>query len=36
MTATPLEPVHPGESLREDFLEPLGVSSLALAKACTR
>ena len=25
--------VHPGESLREDFLEPMGISVYALAKA---
>jgi addiction module HigA family antidote len=26
-------PTHPGEVLREDFLEPLGLSQYALAKA---
>lgn len=26
-------PVHPGEVLREEFLEPLGLSAYALAKA---
>lgn len=32
--ATPLQaPVHPGEILREDFLDPLGVSAYRLAKA---
>jgi addiction module HigA family antidote len=28
-----MEPVHPGEMLREDFLDPLGVSEYRLAKA---
>lgn len=28
-----MRPVHPGEILREDFLEPLGLSATALAKA---
>jgi addiction module HigA family antidote len=26
-------PAHPGETLREDFLKPLGLSQYALAKA---
>ena len=26
-------PIHPGEMLREEFLEPLGLSSGKLAKA---
>ena len=26
-------PVHPGEILRDDFLEPMGISVYALAKA---
>ena len=26
-------PIHPGEALRHDFLEPLGMSQYALAKA---
>jgi plasmid maintenance system antidote protein VapI len=26
-------PIHPGEFLREDFLEPLGLSANALARA---
>ena len=30
---TRLEPVHPGEVLKHDFMEPLGLSSTALAKA---
>lgn len=30
---TIMPPVHPGEILREEFLEPLGVSDYALAKA---
>ena len=29
-----LPPLHPGEMLREEFLEPLGLSALALAKLC--
>ena len=33
MTADPIEPVHPGEILRDDFLEPMGISRRALAKA---
>ena len=28
-----MRPVHPGEVLREDFLEPLGMSAHALAVA---
>ena len=28
---TRLEPVHPGEILRHDFMEPLGLSATALA-----
>ena len=30
---TRLEPVHPGEVLKHDFMEPLALSSNALAKA---
>ena len=30
---TRLNPVHPGEILKQDFMEPLGLSSNALAKA---
>lgn len=30
----PTPPVHPGEILREEFLEPLGLTPYALAKAC--
>jgi len=29
----PLPPVHPGEILREEFLEPMGVTAYRLAKA---
>ena len=32
-TATHMAPVHPGEMLREEFLEPLGLSAHALAMA---
>lgn len=28
-----MAPVHPGEMLREDFLEPLGISQYRLAQA---
>jgi len=28
-----LKPVHPGEILKQDFMEPFGLSSNALAKA---
>ncbi len=28
-----LAPIHPGEILQEEFLEPLGISQNALAKA---
>ena len=34
MNNNPLAPVHPGEILREEFLEPLGVTPYALAAAC--
>src|SRR5439155_15770613 len=27
-------PLHPGEMLREEFLEPLGLTPYAVAKAC--
>ncbi len=30
---TRLQPVHPGEVLKHDFMEPFGLSSTALAKA---
>ena len=30
---TRLEPVHPGEILKHDFMEPLALSSTALARA---
>lgn len=32
MRTDPLGPVHPGEILREEFLEPLDLSPYALAK----
>ena len=32
-SATRLEPIHPGEILREEYLEPLGMSMNALAIA---
>lgn len=31
MTKNGMRPIHPGEVLREDFLEPLGMSANALA-----
>jgi len=31
-SATTIEPVHPGEVLREEFLVPLGLSATALAQ----
>src|SRR5437016_10079673 len=33
MKTKKLEPVHPGEILFKDFLEPLGLSQYAVAKA---
>ena len=30
---TRLEPVHPGEVLKRDFMEPFGLSATALAEA---
>ena len=30
---TRLEPIHPGEVLKHDFMEPFGLSATALAKA---
>ena len=30
---TRLEPVHPGEVLKQDFMEPFALSATALAKA---
>ncbi len=32
MAKKKLDPVHPGEVLREEFLEPLGLSQNALAR----
>jgi addiction module HigA family antidote len=32
--AKKLQPMHPGEVLREEFLVPLGMSAGALARAC--
>jgi len=31
--AKKLKPIHPGEHLSEDFMEPLGLSSNGLARA---
>lgn len=33
MTKNGMRPIHPGEILREEYLEPLGLSANALAKA---
>jgi len=30
-----MRPVHPGEILREDYLQPLGMSVNAWPKPCT-
>lgn len=32
MTRKTIEPIHPGEILREEFLEPMGVTPYRLAK----
>lgn len=32
MTVEPLAPIHPGELLREEFIEPLGLSAYRVAK----
>ena len=32
--AKQLAPMHPGEVLREEFMEPYGLSAYAVAKAC--
>ncbi|MFZ1962763.1 MAG: HigA family addiction module antitoxin [Roseiarcus sp.] len=34
MARKKLPPMHPGEVLREEFLVPLGLSALAVARAC--
>lgn len=33
MTHNAMRPIHPGEILREEYLEPLGISVNALSKA---
>ncbi|WP_074754947.1 HigA family addiction module antitoxin [Pseudomonas abietaniphila] len=33
MTKNGMRPVHPGEVLKEEYLEPLGLTSAALARA---
>lgn len=33
MTQTTIDPIHPGEVLKEEFLTPLGISQNALARA---
>ena len=35
MSGKRLRPVHPGEVLREDFLEPLGLTQYRLARSLT-
>ena len=32
MTMKKMEPIHPGEVLREEFLDPMGISQYRLAK----
>ena len=32
MTENKLPPIHPGEMLREEFLEPMGISQYRIAK----
>ena len=32
MSARRLQPIHPGEILREEFLEPMGISQYRLAQ----
>ncbi len=32
MTAKPIEPIHPGEILSEEFLKPLNISQYRVAK----
>ena len=32
-STTKLPPIHPGEILDEDFLQPMGITKYALAKA---
>ncbi len=34
MTTMTVAPLHPGEVLREEFMKPLGVSAITVAKAC--
>jgi addiction module HigA family antidote len=29
-----LAPIHPGEVLREEFLQPMGLTAYAVARAC--
>ncbi len=33
MVVNGMRPIHPGEILREEFLEPLGITPTALARA---
>lgn len=33
MTKNGMRPIHPGEILKEDYLEPLGMTASALARA---
>ncbi|TWB58602.1 HigA family addiction module antitoxin [Nitrospirillum viridazoti] len=33
-TLIAMRPVHPGEVLREEFMEPLGLTAGKIAKAC--
>jgi plasmid maintenance system antidote protein VapI len=36
MAAKPLEPIHPGEILHEEFMKPMEMSSNALARSGRR
>jgi len=35
MSARRLQPIHPGEILREEFLDPMGITQYRLAKDIT-
>jgi addiction module HigA family antidote len=35
MSAKRLQPIHPGEILREEFLDPMGITQYRLAKDIT-
>lgn len=33
-TTTPMRPIHPGEILRLEFMEPMGLTAGKIARAC--